>query len=303
MRRKTLDALLTAREEKRPLALATALDGSGQWLIGSDHTEDAPESIVAEARKLLDIDQSRTVDGPDGPVFIQVHNPPWRMVVIGAVHITQPLAQMASLAGYEVTVIDPRGAFATAERFPGIDVSDDWPDEALERLAPDARTAVVTLTHDPKLDDAALDVALKSPAFYIGSLGSKKTHGARIERASEEPSLVRRYADDRRGAVDGHSAGDLSTDARRSYRRVMEEIRVGGCLLACASAHASAPRPCSMNASSAALTLSRGTSPVMDAEPIRPPLGARRASMVARMCSRTCCGEPLGRMSCRSGSE
>ncbi len=186
MRRKTLDALLTAREEKRPLALATALDGSGQWLIGSDHTEDAPESIVAEARKLLDIDQSRTVDGPDGPVFIQVHNPPWRMVVIGAVHITQPLAQMASLAGYEVTVIDPRGAFATAERFPGIDVSDDWPDEALERLAPDARTAVVTLTHDPKLDDAALDVALKSPAFYIGSLGSKKTHGARIERLTEE---------------------------------------------------------------------------------------------------------------------
>ena len=108
------------------------------------------------------------------------------MIVIGAVHITQPLAQMATLAGYELTVIDPRGAFATAERFPGIDVSDEWPDEALERLALDARTAVVTLTHDPKLDDAALAVALKSPAFYIGSLGSKKTHGARLERLTEE---------------------------------------------------------------------------------------------------------------------
>ncbi|MDP6953677.1 MAG: XdhC family protein [Alphaproteobacteria bacterium] len=186
MRREALDALLAARDEKRPLALATALDGSGQWLIGPDHAEDAPESIIAEARKALDIDQSRTVEGPDGPVFIQVHNPPWRMVVIGAVHITQPLAQMATLAGYEVTVVDPRGAFATAERFPGIDVSDEWPDEALERLEPDARTAVVTLTHDPKLDDAALEIALKSPAFYIGSLGSKKTHGARIERLTEE---------------------------------------------------------------------------------------------------------------------
>ena len=186
MRRDALNALLAAREEKRPLALATALDGSGQWLIGPDHAEDAPESLIAEARKALDIDQSRTVEGPDGPVFIQVQNPPWRMIVIGAVHITQPLAQMATLAGYEVTVVDPRGAFATTERFPGIDVSDEWPDEALERLGADARTAVVTLTHDPKLDDAALDVALKSPAFYIGSLGSKKTHGARIERLTEE---------------------------------------------------------------------------------------------------------------------
>jgi len=104
------------------------------------------------------------------------------MLIVGAVHIAQPLARMAGLAGYKVSVVDPRGAFATEERFPGVEVSDEWPDEAMERLAPDSRTAVVTLTHDPKLDDAALEVALKSDAFYIGSLGSRKTHLARTHR-------------------------------------------------------------------------------------------------------------------------
>ena len=104
---------------------------------------------------------------------------------MGAVHITQPLVTVASAAGYAVTVIDPRGAFATAERFPGVDLNEDWPDEAMEALAPDNRTAVVTLTHDPKLDDPALHVALRSEAFYIGSLGSRKTHGSRVERLTE----------------------------------------------------------------------------------------------------------------------
>ena len=100
-------------------------------------------------------------------------------------HITQPLVQIAGAAGYAVTVIDPRGAFATAERFPGVDLNEDWPDEAMEALAPDNRTAVVTLTHDPKLDDPALHVALRSEAFYVGSLGSRKTHGSRVERLTE----------------------------------------------------------------------------------------------------------------------
>ena len=104
------------------------------------------------------------------------------MVVVGAVHITQALAPMAVLLGYEVTVVDPRRAFATDERFPGVAVDTEWPDDALLRLAPDRRTAVVTLTHDPKLDDPALAVALASDAFYIGSLGSRRTHAARLER-------------------------------------------------------------------------------------------------------------------------
>jgi len=116
---------------------------------------------------------------------LHVFNPPLRMILIGAVHISQPLARMAALAGYEVVVVDPRRAFASAARFPGVEVRIDWPDEALEDLAPNLRTAVVTLTHDPKLDDPALHVALRSDAFYIGSLGSKKTHRTRVERLTE----------------------------------------------------------------------------------------------------------------------
>ena len=102
--------------------------------------------------------------------------------MVGAVHIAQTLVPMASLTGYDVTVVDPRRAFASDARFPGVDVRTDWPDEALEALKPDARTAVVTLTHDPKLDDPALDLALRSDAFYIASLGSKRTHAGRLER-------------------------------------------------------------------------------------------------------------------------
>jgi xanthine dehydrogenase accessory factor len=117
--------------------------------------------------------------------FIRVYNPALRMAMIGAVHIAQALAPMATLAGYEVTVIDPRRAFATETRFPGIRLVSDWPDEALGALRPDRRTAVVTLTHDPKLDDPALEVALRSEAFYIGALGSARTQAKRLHRLQE----------------------------------------------------------------------------------------------------------------------
>jgi xanthine dehydrogenase accessory factor len=105
--------------------------------------------------------------------------------VVGAVHIAQPLTQMLALTGYRATVIDPRQSFATEARFPGVELTTDWPDEALERLKPDHRSAVVTLTHDPKLDDPALAVALRSECFYIGALGSKRTHARRLERLAE----------------------------------------------------------------------------------------------------------------------
>ncbi|MEP2283868.1 MAG: XdhC family protein, partial [Nitratireductor sp.] len=101
------------------------------------------------------------------------------------VHIAQPLSKMAELANYDVTVIDPRTAFASEERFPGATLVTEWPDEAMERVDLDTRTAVVTLTHDPKLDDPGLHAALKSPCFYIGALGSRKTHGSRVERLKE----------------------------------------------------------------------------------------------------------------------
>ena len=118
----------------------------------------------------------------DGDWFVAVHNPPLRMVVVGAVHIAQALLPMARACGYDPTLIDPRGAFGATARFPGETISDDWPDAAMAVLHPDARTAVVTLTHDPKLDDPALIAALASPAFYIGCLGSSRTHAKRLDR-------------------------------------------------------------------------------------------------------------------------
>ena len=118
----------------------------------------------------------------DAGWFIAVHNPPLRMIVVGAVHIAQALVPMARFCGYDPTLIDPRGAFGAEARFPGEMISDDWPDEAMVKLSPDARTAVVTLTHDPKLDDPALLAALASSAFYIGCLGSTRTHAKRLDR-------------------------------------------------------------------------------------------------------------------------
>ncbi len=123
--------------------------------------------------------------GVDGDSFVAPHNPALRLIVVGAVHIAQPLLAMARLAGYDPTLIDPRDTFGAAERFPGEVVLDDWPDDALAALKPDARTAIVTLTHDPKLDDPAIRFALRSPAFYLGCLGSKKTHAKRVERLQE----------------------------------------------------------------------------------------------------------------------
>lgn len=123
--------------------------------------------------------------GFDEDTFIAIHNPPLRMAIIGAVHITQPLVQIARLAGYDPFIIDPREVFGSEARFPGETLSNDWPDEALTAWGIDARTAVVTLSHDPKIDDPALHVALKSDAFYIGALGSSRTHAKRVARLAE----------------------------------------------------------------------------------------------------------------------
>ena len=123
--------------------------------------------------------------GFEGDWFVNIHNPPLRMIVVGAVHIAQPLMQMARVAGYDAVLVDPRGAFATEARFPGERLIHDWPDEALEAEGLDARVAVVTLTHDPKLDDPAIKVAIASDAFYLGCLGSTRTHAKRVTRLKE----------------------------------------------------------------------------------------------------------------------
>lgn len=181
-----LDRLLADRAAKIPVGLVTELAGGRQAIVHDDGTPSGDLALdagqLAEVRKALSRDESGTLEAGGGKLFAQVHNPPPRLLLVGAVHISQALAPMAAMAGYGVSVIDPRRAFATDERFPGIDMRGDWPDEAMAALKPDRRTAVVTLTHDPKLDDPALQSALRSPAFYIGALGSRKTHAARLER-------------------------------------------------------------------------------------------------------------------------
>ncbi len=188
MKRRTLDDILAARAENRPVALLTDLDSGLQGVVFPDQyigdLQTGRDALVA-AREALRHNRSGRLQADDGTLFAQVFNPPARLILVGAVHISQPLAPMAALAGYAVTVVDPRRAFATLERFPGVRMIDDWPDDAMVALAPDSRTAVVTLTHDPKLDDPALQAALRSEAFYIGALGSRKTHAARLGRLRE----------------------------------------------------------------------------------------------------------------------
>lgn len=174
-----LTRLQAARAEGRPAVVATRLPDGEQWLLPDD---DAPPALRGPADDALRTDRSGTVQADGVAWFLHAYNPPLRLVVVGAVHIAQALVPMAAGLGFGVTVADPRRSFASGERFPGVAVSTDWPDEALDALRPDGRTAIVTLTHDPKLDDPALDRALKSPAFYIGALGSRRTHAARLER-------------------------------------------------------------------------------------------------------------------------
>ena len=185
MRREVLDRLLELKAKKQQAALVTDLATGAQDLFSEGHPapalslSSAAQDAVAQAVR-EDRNGELELDGKK--CFVQIHNPAPRLIIVGAVHISQALAPMAAIAGYAVTVVDPRRAFATEDRFPGVTLSGDWPDEAMEKLAADVRTAVVTLTHDPKLDDPALSAALRSPAFYIGALGSRKTHGARINR-------------------------------------------------------------------------------------------------------------------------
>jgi xanthine dehydrogenase accessory factor len=188
MKGRFLDAILAAGRDSRSVALATDLASGRQLLLDRDRAEGDLELDAAAldtVRAALRADRNGVVETPAGRVFIEVFSPPRRCFVVGAVHIAQPLVQMLTFAEYRAIVIDPRESFATAARFPGVELTTEWPDEALERLKPDHRSAVVTLTHDPKLDDPALAVALRSECFYIGALGSRRTHAARCRRLTE----------------------------------------------------------------------------------------------------------------------
>lgn len=163
--------LVTAREARLPVAYEVNLDTGARRLCRDTYP----------GRMRMD----RSGLEEDGHTFVAIHNPPLRLVVVGAVHIAQALVPMARIAGYDPVLIDPRESFGHAERFPGETVLSDWPDEAVEAIGLDARTALVLLTHDPKLDDPALMQALRSVVFYIGALGSTRTHAKRVARLKD----------------------------------------------------------------------------------------------------------------------
>ncbi|WP_299985496.1 XdhC family protein [uncultured Ruegeria sp.] len=166
-----LAELVAARAQREPLAYEVNVETGHRALRRAAYAE------------RLRMDRSGFEE--DGQTFVAIHNPPLRLIVVGAVHIAQALVPMARIAGYDPAIVDPRDAFASDARFPGETILTDWPDEAVSKLGLDARTALVLLTHDPKLDDPALQAALSANVFYIGALGSKRTHAKRVDRMTQ----------------------------------------------------------------------------------------------------------------------
>lgn len=201
MKQSFLNELIAAKSAKHPTVVITDLASGAQslWIDGDVSGDVDISPVISDAiDRTLRRDKGETLDAEGVRYFLQPFPPPKRMIIVGAVHIAQSLVPMAKLSGYDVTIVDPRQAFASESRFPGVNLNHDWPDAAMAALDPDRRTAVVTLTHDPKLDDPALTIALKSDAFYIGSLGSNRTHARRLERLREaglsEAELARIHA-------------------------------------------------------------------------------------------------------------
>jgi xanthine dehydrogenase accessory factor len=167
----TLVELAEAIRARRPVAYVVDVNGGGGAIVEAGHADR--------------FSRDRSGLEEDGAQFVRIYNPPLRLLVVGAVHIAQALLPMARIAGYDPVIIDPRAAFATPERFPDTPIYHDWPDEALAEIGMHTRTALVLLTHDPKLDDPAIAAALKADVFYIGALGSTRTHAKRVARLSE----------------------------------------------------------------------------------------------------------------------
>ena len=183
MKRGALEVIQAAREAGQVVVRAVDLASGEERIIRPDHDTSPFARAAIEAART---DQSGPVEIDGRRWFLNVYNPSLDLVVVGAVHIAQPLCVMAQVAGYKVRVIDPRQGFATEERFPDIGISHDWPDEALAKAPLGPRSALATLTHDPKIDDPALVAALRSDCFYIGALGSRKTQTLRRERLKQQ---------------------------------------------------------------------------------------------------------------------
>ena len=176
MKVELLNQLLAARAQRKAVAVITNTITGEQRLVPR-----AEAAAGSELDKAFRFDKSGMV----GDEFLAIHNPPLRLVIIGAVLIAQSIIPIAQACGYDITVIDPRGAFATGARFPDVTLHADWPQDVLPKFGLDTRTGFMALTHDPKIDDPALELALKSDVFYIGALGSKKTQAARHERLAK----------------------------------------------------------------------------------------------------------------------
>jgi xanthine dehydrogenase accessory factor len=178
-----LHDLNAARAARRAAVLVTDTASGAQRLVKAAHVKNDALKDVLEKR--LRMGKSGMEDTPQGRVFLTVYVPSPKLVITGAVHISQALAPIGQLLGYDVTIVDPRTAFASIERFPDVKVIAEWPDVALPPLSIDHYTAFVALTHDPKIDDPALEHALSRDCFYIGALGSRKTHAKRVERLKQ----------------------------------------------------------------------------------------------------------------------
>lgn len=176
-----LSQLNVERAERRAAILVTDMTGGRQRLI-KRKTSYRDDPLAEQFDKRFRSGKSGVVETDSGEAFLTVSVPSPRLVIIGAVHISQALVPMAEIAGFDVTVIDPRTAFATEERFPGSTVIADWPEDVLKDRPLDPYTAVAAITHDPKIDDFPLMEALKTGCFYVGALGSRKTHGKRLDR-------------------------------------------------------------------------------------------------------------------------
>jgi xanthine dehydrogenase accessory factor len=176
----TLEQIVESRGLRKAVALVTELETGQQRVVAREHAAD--DTLAQVLDEAFRTGQSGVHELPEGEFFVHVYNPRLRLVIVGAVHIAQALIPIAQAAGYDIAVIDPRGAFATGERFPDIKLHAEWPDEVIPTVGLDSQTAVLALTHDPKIDDPALFAALRSKAFYIGALGSRKTQAKRFER-------------------------------------------------------------------------------------------------------------------------
>jgi xanthine dehydrogenase accessory factor len=196
MRLDLIAALNAERAARRAAVIVTELASGAQRLVREQEVDQDPLAAILKAQ--IRSGKSGTAEAEGGRSFLELHLPAPRMVITGAVHISQVLAPMARMLAYDVTIVDPRTAFATPERFPDVPLLAEWPDQALPKIGLDHWTAFVALTHDPKIDEPALEAALRAGCFYVGALGSKKTHARRIEhlraRGLGEEAITRIHA-------------------------------------------------------------------------------------------------------------